>query len=170
MPTCPLAVDVLTDLVRRPLLRASDLDLERNVVLEEINRVEDTPDDLVFELHAPTLWPEHPYGYSILGTPGHVWPPCGRRSQACTGAGYYRGNCVVAAAGTSTTASCSPCSEREGWFEGSVPSRPAPEWRPLPAVRGADLHRASGHRADHIVLRHRHLPLPRSAPVALLPS
>src|SRR6187549_1390890 len=28
----PRAVDVLTDLVRRPLLRQSDLDLERNVV------------------------------------------------------------------------------------------------------------------------------------------
>ncbi|MEZ4586154.1 MAG: insulinase family protein [Gemmatimonadales bacterium] len=30
----PLAIDILTDLVRRPLLRSEDLDLERNVVLE----------------------------------------------------------------------------------------------------------------------------------------
>jgi len=66
------AVEILTDLVRHPLLRAEDLDLERNVVLEEISGVDDTPDDLVFELHAKTLWPEHPYGYSILGTPGSV--------------------------------------------------------------------------------------------------
>jgi predicted Zn-dependent peptidase len=64
----PAAVDVLTDLVRRPLLRSADLDLERKVVLEEIGMVEDTPDDLVFDLHAETLWPAHPYGYSILGT------------------------------------------------------------------------------------------------------
>ncbi len=64
----PLAVDVLTDLVRRPLLRQTDLDLERKVILEEISGVDDTPDDLVFELHARALWPEHPYGYSILGT------------------------------------------------------------------------------------------------------
>ncbi len=67
-PTCPLAADILTDLVRRPLLREQDLALERNVVLEEINGVEDTPDDLVFELHSETLWPTHPYGYSILGS------------------------------------------------------------------------------------------------------
>ena len=46
----------------------SDLDLERKVILEEISGVDDTPDDLVFELHARALWPEHPYGYSILGT------------------------------------------------------------------------------------------------------
>src|SRR5688500_1682567 len=68
----PLAVEVLTDLVRHPLLRAPDLELERNAVLEEINGVEDTPDDLVFELHARTLWTDHPYGYSILGTPEKI--------------------------------------------------------------------------------------------------
>src|SRR5207245_9971065 len=38
----PQALDVLTDLVRNPLLRPGDLELERNVVLEEINTVEDT--------------------------------------------------------------------------------------------------------------------------------
>jgi len=76
----PLAIEILTDLVRRPLLRESDLELERNVVLEEISGVEDTPDDLVFEVHARTLWPEHPYGYSILGTPETVGRQIGRAS------------------------------------------------------------------------------------------
>jgi predicted Zn-dependent peptidase len=37
-------------------------------VLEEIGMVEDTPDDLVFELHNQTMWGDHPLGYSILGT------------------------------------------------------------------------------------------------------
>src|SRR3989442_210142 len=64
----PRAVDVLTDIVRHPVLRDADLRLERNVVLEEISTVEDTPDDLVFELSSQALWPEHPYGFSILGT------------------------------------------------------------------------------------------------------
>lgn len=64
----PRALDVLTDVVRFPALRDTDLDLERRVVLEEISLVEDTPDDLVFEEHARTMWPDHPYGYSILGT------------------------------------------------------------------------------------------------------
>jgi len=64
----PRAVDVLTDVVRRPVLRESDLELERNVILEEINTVLDTPDDLVFDLSAEALWPAHPYGYTILGT------------------------------------------------------------------------------------------------------
>jgi predicted Zn-dependent peptidase len=63
-----LAIDVLSDLVLDPLLRMEDLELEREVVLEEISTVEDTPDDLVFDLHAQALWGDHPYGYSILGT------------------------------------------------------------------------------------------------------
>ncbi|HVD61220.1 MAG TPA: pitrilysin family protein, partial [Gemmatimonadaceae bacterium] len=63
-----IAADVLADLIFRPSLRATDLELERKVVLEEISTVEDTPDDLVFELHGARLWGDHPYGYPILGT------------------------------------------------------------------------------------------------------
>ena len=44
------ALDVITDMVHRPTLRDSDLSLERQVVLEEIATVEDTPDDEVFDL------------------------------------------------------------------------------------------------------------------------
>src|SRR5678809_564029 len=62
------AADVIGDIVLHPTLRESDLALERKVILEEIGMVEDTPDDLVFELHNEALWGEHPSGYSILGT------------------------------------------------------------------------------------------------------
>jgi len=64
----PVALDVLSDLVLDPLLRETDLELEREVVLEEIAQVEDTPDDLVFELHGERLWGDHPFGRSILGS------------------------------------------------------------------------------------------------------
>jgi len=64
----PEAADVIADILFRPVLRSSDLALERKVVLEEIAMVEDTPDDLVFELHNEVLWGSHPYGHSILGT------------------------------------------------------------------------------------------------------
>src|SRR5207248_5441948 len=64
----PEAADVIADIVFRPSLRSDDLALERKVVLEEIGMVDDTPDDLVFELHNEAMWGKHPYGYSILGT------------------------------------------------------------------------------------------------------
>src|SRR5215212_3700669 len=62
------AADVIGDIVFHPTLRESDLSLERKVILEEIGMVEDTPDDLVFEIHNEVLWGQHPYGYSILGS------------------------------------------------------------------------------------------------------
>src|SRR5688500_4529512 len=62
----PQAADVIADLLFSPTLRAADLSLERKVVLEEISMVDDTPDDLVFELHNEALWGAHPYGISIL--------------------------------------------------------------------------------------------------------
>jgi predicted Zn-dependent peptidase len=64
----PVAIDVLHDLVMTPLLRDEDLELERNVILDEIAGVDDTPDDVVFEEHNARLWGDHPYGYTILGT------------------------------------------------------------------------------------------------------
>ncbi|HEX7918840.1 MAG TPA: pitrilysin family protein, partial [Gemmatimonadales bacterium] len=111
------AVDVLTDLVRRPLLRESDLQLERKVVLEEIGMVEDTPDDLVFDLHAETLWPEHPYGYSILGTRDTVSSMAASSLQEFHRAGYYPGNIVIAAAGKLDHDQVTGLLEHEGWFD-----------------------------------------------------
>ena len=95
----PEALDVLADLVLNPVLRDSDLALEREVVLEEIAQVEDTPDDLVFERHGERLWDGHPYGRPILGTPESV---AGMSPEALRGVhgGAYRGrNLIVAAAG-----------------------------------------------------------------------
>jgi len=133
----PLAVDVLTDLVRRPLLRREDLELERNVVLEEISGVEDTPDDLVFEIHSRTLWPEHPYGYSILGTPDTVAALGASDLKDVHRGGYYPANCVVAAAGNVDHDQVLASLEREGWFEPDAAGRPArPAADPEPARRG----------------------------------
>lgn len=117
----PSAVDVLSDLVRRPLLRDADLQLERKVVLEEIGMVEDTPDDLVFDLHAETLWPEHPYGYSILGTRETVAGLGTDVLQQFHRAGYFPGNIVVAAAGRLEHDQILGLLEREGWFESQTP-------------------------------------------------
>src|SRR2546423_11669155 len=98
----PRALDVLTDLVRHPVLRTSDLELERNVVLEEINTVEDTPDDQVFDLSYQTLWPEHPYGYTILGTRDTVSALSAADLKQLHGRAYFPANCVIAGAGNLT--------------------------------------------------------------------
>jgi predicted Zn-dependent peptidase len=166
----PLALEILTDLVRRPLLRQSDLDSERNVVLEEINGVEDTPDDLVFELHARALWPTHPYGYSILGTPESLDGLSAEDLRVLHRAGYYRGNCVIAAAGNVVHAKLLSVLEREGWFEGDTCEPPRPRIAATPAVTGGNCIEHRDTAQTHIVFGTDTFPLrdPRRFPLAIL--
>ncbi len=146
----PRALDVLTDLVRRPLLRQEDLALERNVVLEEIATVEDTPDDQVFELFSERLWPEHPYGYSILGTRDTVGGLSAGDLRAVH-QGYYPANCIVAAAGRLDHEDVLSLLEREGWLEAPEPAAPRPAV-PASAARRGEVHQVRRDSAQtHLV-------------------
>src|SRR5688500_10659024 len=95
-----IAADVLGDLVFEPVIRPTDLALERNVVLEEIGMVEDTPDDLVFELHNAAMWGDHPLGYSILATRESVGALGVEDLQSLHKKAYTPSQLVVAAAGS----------------------------------------------------------------------
>jgi len=112
----PLALDLLTDIVRRPLLRDADLALERNVVLEEIATVEDTPDDLVFDLHSAALWRSHSYGYRILGTRETVGSITAEDLRALHGRTYLPRQLVFAAAGNVEHEAVLRLLEQAGWF------------------------------------------------------
>lgn len=147
----PRALDVLTDLTRRPLLRDEDLALERNVVLEEIATVEDTPDDLVYELFHDRLWPDHPYGYSILGTPETVRALSAADLQAVHRSGYYPGNAIVAVAGRVDHQQVLDLLAQEGWMDATPPAPARPPVDPQPARRG-EVHRVERDTAQvHLV-------------------
>jgi predicted Zn-dependent peptidase len=166
----PLAMDILTDLVRRPLLRESDLEPERNVILEEINGVEDTPDDLVFELHAAALWPDHPYGYSILGTPGTLAATSADDLRCLHQTGYHPGNCVVAAAGRLEHGRLLEMLDHEGWFDGGGASLATRPVSPTPATRGLSLREERDTAQSHVVFGTDTFPLrdPRRFALAIL--
>ncbi len=63
----PLAIDILADAFLHSRLDPEDIDRERQVVLQEIKMVEDTPDDLVHDLFAEAIWGDHPVARPILG-------------------------------------------------------------------------------------------------------
>ncbi len=63
-----LGIDILADVLFRPAFRDTDVESERQVILEEIGMRDDTPDDLVHDLFANTLFPDHPLGREVLGT------------------------------------------------------------------------------------------------------
>ncbi|HEX6058854.1 MAG TPA: pitrilysin family protein, partial [Gemmatimonadaceae bacterium] len=126
------AADVIGDLVFRPLLRPADLRTERKVVLEEIGMVEDTPDDLVFELHNELLWGEHPYGYSILGTRDTVRALDVDALRDLHGRAYHPSQIVVAAVGSVEHERLLDVLARAGWAD--IPAGPAALLVPPPPV------------------------------------
>ncbi|MGZ4136456.1 MAG: M16 family metallopeptidase [Actinomycetota bacterium] len=95
----PMAVDHLSDMLQNSLIRAQDVDAERQVILEEINMHEDTPDDAIHDVFNEVLWPDHPLGRPILGTVGSIrdaTPPQIRRFYRKH---YVPGNLVIVGAG-----------------------------------------------------------------------
>lgn len=63
-----LSINVLADMVFHSLFSEKDIEMEKKVVLEEINMVKDTPDEYVFDLFQEKCYPNQPLGFPILGT------------------------------------------------------------------------------------------------------
>jgi predicted Zn-dependent peptidase len=61
-------VDVLSDMVLKPLLVEDEIEREKGVIVEEINLYEDTPYRKVNELFEELLYRGNPLGYDIAGT------------------------------------------------------------------------------------------------------
>jgi predicted Zn-dependent peptidase len=61
------AIDLLTDFVGRPRLDAEELDRERGVVIQEINRAYDQPSTVAEYLIDRAAFGNHPLGRTVLG-------------------------------------------------------------------------------------------------------
>src|SRR5271155_3858734 len=61
------AIDLLSDFVARPRLDAEELDRERGVVIQEINRAYDQPSMIAEYLIDRAAFGDHPLGRTVLG-------------------------------------------------------------------------------------------------------
>ena len=95
----PRAVDVLSDLLLNPAFAGEDICREQNVVVEEIKMVEDTPDDLVYEIFTASFWQNHQLGQPILGTAESVRAFDADALRTYFSDAYTAQNLVIAAAG-----------------------------------------------------------------------
>jgi predicted Zn-dependent peptidase len=66
------AIDLLTDFAGRPLLNAEELDRERGVVIQEIQRYKDQPSSVAEELIDKAAFGDHPLGRTVLGPEEHL--------------------------------------------------------------------------------------------------
>ncbi|MBT7788897.1 MAG: insulinase family protein [Calditrichaeota bacterium] len=93
------AVDVLSDITHNSLFDPKEIDRERDVILEELKNVEDTPDDLVFEHFMSQVYPNHPLGRPVLGNTQSLQTIHNDNlSEFCTQT-YHGKRVVIAAAG-----------------------------------------------------------------------
>jgi predicted Zn-dependent peptidase len=65
--SAPEAIDLLSDFVGRPRLDAEELDRERGVVIQEINRAFDQPSTIAEYLIDQAAFGDHPLGRTVLG-------------------------------------------------------------------------------------------------------
>lgn len=95
----PLAMAVIADLVRRPVIDAGELEREKDVIAQEIAEAADQPDDKVFELALEAAFGSHPLGRPILGKVESLAPARRETLSAFHRALYGPDRLVVSAAG-----------------------------------------------------------------------
>ena len=68
----PLAVDILSDILRNSTFDPRELQREQHVIFQEIGAALDSPDDHIYDLFTEAAFPGQPIGRTILGTPQTV--------------------------------------------------------------------------------------------------
>ena len=99
-----LAVDMVTDVVLAGLCRSADVEVEREVVLEELAMRDDDPEDLASEAAFVALLGDHPLARPVLGTEESVSGLTAARLRSFHRRRYTPERMVLAVAGNVTHA------------------------------------------------------------------
>ncbi len=62
-----VALDVVADMILAPMLRDSDVESEKKIIVEELRMYRDQPQDRVHTLVDELLYPNHPLGWEVAG-------------------------------------------------------------------------------------------------------
>lgn len=100
------ALDVLSDMYLHPRFAAADVTKERGVVIEEILMYRDQPQHVVHDMLTAALWPKHPMGRSIAGTPKTVSSITRKDILGYKRRTYVPGNTVFSFAGKVSHQAC----------------------------------------------------------------
>jgi predicted Zn-dependent peptidase len=95
----PLALDILSDILRNSVFDPREIEVERGVILQEIGQTLDTPDDIIFDWLQETAYPDQSIGRSILGPDTNVKRFSRDDLQNFVAQHYGAGRIVLAAAG-----------------------------------------------------------------------
>ncbi|MBQ7718874.1 MAG: insulinase family protein [Clostridia bacterium] len=93
------ALDILSDIYINSVFNEAAIDLERKVIIEEINMYEDSPEDVVLDLLEVAAWGDDSLGFSVSGTAENVNSINRKSLLAFTEKYYTAENTVIAVAG-----------------------------------------------------------------------
>lgn len=125
-----VSLDALSDMIRRPTLPPGEVARERNVIIEEIRMCRDIPPLLVEEAFSALLFPGHPLGRAITGTP-ETMGRLSRDSLLGFWSRHYTGaSIVVSIAGDVEESGAAAAAA--GYF-GTLPGRKSPPVEPVRA-------------------------------------
>ncbi|MGD2044026.1 MAG: pitrilysin family protein [Acidimicrobiia bacterium] len=96
----PVGLDILAEIIQRPAFRTTEIDSERQVVVEEINMNEDDPTDVAFENFSTAVFADHPLEEPVLGTRESIRGMTRDEIHGYWRRRYGAGSMVVAAAGS----------------------------------------------------------------------
>lgn len=94
------SLELLSDMINNSVFSKKDIELEKNVVLEEISMYEDSPEDLVFDLLEEHAFFGNTLGRSITGTKESVNSITREEIKEHMESFYTPGNMILAVAGS----------------------------------------------------------------------
>lgn len=93
------SVEMLCDIVQNSVFKASEIEREKGVVLEEIKMYEDTPTEYLADIFMKTFIPDHPLGRPVIGTAENIRAISREKILSFFGSTYSSDRLVVAVAG-----------------------------------------------------------------------
>jgi len=63
-----LALDIVADIIQHAVIDPDELERERQVIIQEINQANDTPDDIIFDRFNEAAYPDQAIGRPVLGS------------------------------------------------------------------------------------------------------
>ncbi len=117
----PVILDLAAEILRYPTFDVGEIELEKRLILQAIQSQREQPFNVAFQQLRQSMYPDHPYGYSILGSEAVV-PQFTAQDLWEYHHAYFRpDNLVISLAGRLTLA------QAKAWVEASFGDWPIPE-------------------------------------------
>lgn len=94
-----IALGILADILGNSLFAEDELARERHVILQEIAAIQDSPDEIAYDLVHEAAYPDQPVGRPVIGTPESVSHLTSRDLRAFLAARYQPSDMIISAAG-----------------------------------------------------------------------